>query len=131
MNYTLDKHPEHNFFRLCISGNVLPGDLIKMLQELWQNDCYLSQPSVLWDFSQSETNYYFEDIFKLFQFVKENKQNRGPSTLAVYAPHDTEFGMSRMYAMLSETSNPKVMVFRDVGAAESWLLENTLVRTEF
>jgi hypothetical protein len=121
MKYELKRHPERDLHILDIGGNVLPGDLIEMLKVLWQDETYISLSHVVWDFSKSETNYYFQDIFELFQFVQQAKQLRGPHTLAVVAPHDNEFGMSRMYAMLSETETPKVNVFRDLDLALDWL----------
>jgi hypothetical protein len=124
MNFELKLHPDNDLYILDISGQCLPGDLIDMLKELWQNEQYMNLSHVIWDFTKSETNYYFNDIFKLFQFVKESKQMRGPHTLAVVAPHDTEFGMSRMYATLSETELPKVNVFRELAPAIGWLREH-------
>jgi hypothetical protein len=130
MRYELTKQPETGIHVVNIGGNVLPGDLIEMLKVLWQDDTYIGLAHAIWDFTESDTNYYFEDIFKLFEFVKEAKQLRGPHTLAVVAPHDNEFGMSRMYAMLSEVEGPKVNVFREIAPATSWLQEQMLVQTQ-
>lgn len=124
MNYLLEKHTNHDFCILKLSGDVFPNDLTTLLKELWQNEQYNSLTHILWDFSQGETHFYFEDIFKLFQFVSSEKQSRGPSTIAIYAPKDTEFGLGRMYATLSESIYPKAMVFRELDKAENWLLEN-------
>jgi len=121
MKYQLTTDPETGLCILKISGHVAPGDLIQMLPKLWSTDDYARLGYVVWDFTHSETNYYFEDIFKLFEFVKEKKQLRGPHTLAVVAPHDNEFGMSRMYAMLSECEVPKINVFRELSPALAWL----------
>ena len=126
MNYELKQHPNNKLDILEIGGNVLPGELIEMLKVLWQDEHYVELTHAIWDFTKSETNYYFEDIFKLFEFVKETKQLRGPTTIAVVAPHDNEFGMSRMYAMLSDAGGPTVNVFRELSPAVAWLQEQLL-----
>jgi len=126
MEYKLVKHPTYPILRLNISGYIAANELICMVTDLWKNDEYLSATHMLWDFSLSESNYYFEDIFKLFQFVKENKHSQTLRMLAIVAPKDNEFGISRMYAMLSESNNPKIQVYRNINEAQEWLLQNQM-----
>lgn len=40
---------------------------------------------------------------------------------ALVASSDASFGMARMYAIASEGEGQTIEVFRDIGAAESWL----------
>ena len=124
MEYKLIKHPVHPIHILNINGYIASDELIQMVKELWKNDEYLSATHMMWDFSLSESNYYFEDIFKLFQFVKKNKHSQMLKMLAIVAPKDNEFGISRMYAMLNESDNPKIEVYREIVDAEQWLLES-------
>ncbi|MDH5231640.1 MAG: hypothetical protein OEY38_16380 [Gammaproteobacteria bacterium] len=121
MNFELSQSNPFELDVLSISGPVLPGDLIEMLKQLWQQDYYVQLTHVVWDFTHSETHYYFEDIFQLFAFVKQSKNLRGPHTLAVVAPHDNEFGSSRMFAALNESELPKVNIFRELESALDWL----------
>jgi len=126
MEYKLTKHSIHEWHILNISGYIDSDELIFMVKELWRNDEYLSATHMLWDFTLSESSYYFEDIFKLFQFVKENKHSQTLKLLAIVASEDNEFGISRMYAALNENDNPKIQVYRNVKNAERWLLESQL-----
>jgi len=49
------------------------------------------------------------------------KQQHAPSRLAIVAPSDLIFGMSRMYQMFSELNPNSIRVFRDLSDAEEWL----------
>ena len=125
MNYQLNFCPDYQVYELTFSGEILPGDLISALKDLWQDKTYCKQKFIVWNFTESRTNYFFEDIFALFQFVLQNKKERGPEVLAVVAPFDNEFGMSRMYAMISESNSPKINVFREILPAKAWLQQES------
>jgi len=124
MDYKLIKHPLHEIHILNIVGYIASDELVQMVTALWKNEMYLSATHMLWDFSLSESNYYFEDVFKLFQYVKKNKHSQSLKMLAIVAPEDNEFGMSRMYAMLNEDNHPKIQVYRNINDAQKWLITN-------
>ena len=41
--------------------------------------------------------------------------------IAIIAPRDSEYGMARMYQMMTEINNPNIHVFRDFDEARQWL----------
>lgn len=127
MEYRVTRDSQAGWHVITFSGLILPNDLIEMLKELWTDPGYASATRAIWDFSGCETDYHFQDIFGLFRFVQANKQQRGPGMIAVVAPKDMEFGMSRMYASLGEQSEPLLKVFRLLKEAQDWLGEQQTV----
>jgi len=121
MDYRVDWDPESGHPTVELSGTLLPSDLTRMVGELWADTAYAAASHAIWDFSDCETHYHFDDIFNLFSFVREHKESRGPSTVAVVAPRDLEFGMTRMYASLSESLVPRIRVFRTRAEARAWI----------
>jgi len=121
VDYRLARDPEDDHLAVELSGRLLPSDLMRIAAELWTHAEYAVASHAIWDFSACETNYHFEDIFNLFSYIRKNKDNRGPSTVAVVAPRDMEFGMTRMYASLSEDIGPRVGVFRTRSEARAWI----------
>ena len=52
--------------------------------------------------------------------IRESMRNPG-MLLALVSPKDFEFGMSRMFQVLSEENKFKTAVFRDRASAETWI----------
>jgi hypothetical protein len=65
-------------------------------------------------------------IRQLAGFTNTFYASRGISTVkvAIYAPENLCFGLSRMYEILTDSSVEKVMVFRDRQKAEFWLMSD-------
>lgn len=121
MKYTLDKtsNPKYPILTLC--GYINTDEISTFIQELWEDETYITAAQLIWDFSQSESDFYFEDVFSLSEFVKQKRPSNVLKRLAIVAPGDYEFGMSRIYASLSENEEPAVRVYRDINAARLWL----------
>lgn len=124
MEYQLAWDADNGHAVVELRGTLLPSDLTRMVGELWADAAYAAASHAIWDFSDCETHYHFDDIFNLFRFVREHKESRGPTTVAVVAPRDLEFGMTRMYATLSESLVPRVRVFRSRAEARAWIDES-------
>lgn len=61
----------------------------------------------------------------LSQTVLPNQKQGHPMRIAVIAPDDLEFGMSRMYQALRSESENDLRVFRTRDAAEEWMASGT------
>ncbi|MDH5546615.1 MAG: hypothetical protein OEZ43_13555 [Gammaproteobacteria bacterium] len=121
MRYVLETVPNFSFSLLSISGTIQPDDLTSMLKELWTDERYRQLSHVAWEFVDIESEYFQDDIFRLFEYVRDHKQQRGPHTIAIVAPQDTEFGQSRMFSTLCDGRGLKIGVFREFVAAAAWL----------
>lgn len=121
MEYQLLIDPETEFVVVEVSGEAQPGEFIGLLTELWANEIYATASHVIWDLAQSQTNYFFDDVVEVVNHVKTSKKLRGPSTVAIVAPGDNEFGSSRVYATLSESNLLNINVFRERILAAEWL----------
>ncbi len=78
-------------------------------------------PLRLWDFSQSHLALSSEDIREVVAFAQSSKFL--PKKVAIFAPDDLSFGLSRIYSTLLEdqSSDTEVRIFRDGSEARSWL----------
>jgi len=77
------------------------------------------------DFTQVENlNLSGEDIRQIVAKDRYNARTNPDMVLAMIAPEDLTFGLSRMYSMLSESGGWAADVFRTREDAEAWLYEN-------
>jgi hypothetical protein len=78
--------------------------------------------NILCDYREiTEVNPTYQDIEKIVDQDKRNEPLFDNSKCAVVAKNDLIFGLSRMWEILSENTNLKKMVFKDINEARSWL----------
>ena len=121
--YRVSVDPQTGWGDVQIVGDILVGDLPRMMAEIWSHPQYELCSAAIWDLSESRTRYYLEDVTGLVEYVKKNKGNRGATVVALVAPRDIEYGTSRMFAMLGEQAGYTIGVFRSRATAEAWLRE--------
>ena len=62
------------------------------------------------------------DVRRLVDRIQGLRKMYGTARTAFVTGYPAAFGMMRMYATLSEESDPGFAVFRDIGEAEEWIL---------
>ena len=65
------------------------------------------------------------DIRRLSAVTEEYTSLGVPVKVAIVAPGDLEFGMSRMYELLQSRSINTLRVFRERSLAERWIADQT------
>lgn len=61
-----------------------------------------------------------DDLRTMENHGRETVEQRGTHLSAVHAPRDVDFGMARMYALMSERDD-SLRIFRDYDEAFAWL----------
>ena len=75
----------------------------------------------LWDFSDSGLSLSNSQLEKLAEYGK--RRFTKPSRVAIVAPEDFTFGLSRIYEVYREEDKLQFKVFRTELEARQWLLE--------
>ena len=105
------------------SGDLNEQELLDTIESFYGDNPTLYS---IWDFSNSSfdkiSNEFLRQMFSIVQKVGSNRQG---GRTAVIAPSDLEYGMARMFQIMSNTNDfPfKIKVFRYFGEASQWLLE--------
>lgn len=112
--------PEHMLVVFCVKGTVEPGEIAALGERLWQD------PDFSADFDALVDDTYVEHALsgdQIRELVERRSPNLDPdSKLAVVAPADVTYGVSRMHQLMSEHRRPlNIEVFRDRAAALAWL----------
>ena len=61
------------------------------------------------------------DVRKLVDQVEVLRRIHGTARTAFVTRYSADFGMMRMYGILSEECDPGFAVFREIGEAENWI----------
>ena len=120
---TLVSH-QHNVTLYKCSGNLEEAEINKIMQPYYTGGI---TSNLLWDFSGAS----LRSISSLFVKQMASKMGnlipvRENVKIAIIAPKDLEYGIARMFQMLSDDNKYpiRIKVFRYVGQASQWLLGN-------
>ena len=78
--------------------------------------------SQLIDAREARLKISARDVRRLVDKIKMLRRIHGTARTAFVTRYPASFGMMRMYATLSEESDPGFAVFREIGKAEEWIL---------
>jgi hypothetical protein len=121
MMYRVDVDPATGWAWVDIEGEIRLRDFIDALASVWEQPEYSGSRYTAWDFTNAHTTFYFDDVVDLSRYIAEHKNGRGPTTVAIVAPKDLEFGMGRVFAAFDEAGGYTVNVVRTRDAAAEWL----------
>jgi hypothetical protein len=111
-----------NLIRTTASGRVTGRDLVDYYHRLRAHPDFRGSLNEIFDATQVDTIDLTADDVRRLSSVTEEFTRRGvPVKVAIIAPGDLEFGMSRMYEMLQSQSINVLKVFRERAAAEAWI----------
>lgn len=117
---------EDDVLYLTIEGEIAMEDFKVVLKNITESTEFSPQVKTLWDLRKMD----FANIDINFgeQLVMLRRQNsaRGKTKIALIADKDSKFGMSRMYASISDSLPQSMMVFRDFETGRKWLLGESL-----
>jgi len=121
MNFRVDVDPATGWAWVAIEGEIRLSDFVDALASVWEHPEYSRARYTAWDFSNARTTMHFDDVVDLSRYIATHKNGRGPTTVAIVAPKDLEFGMGRVFAAFDEAGGYTVTVVRTRNAASEWL----------
>lgn len=111
-----------NILHIRFTGVVSRAEVVGWAKELTQiEEALPTIPHRFTDLSDLDDIPIGYDEINHFRRRRESIAQRNPIRSAVYAPSDLQFGLSRMYQMLSSSPDTEVEIFRDREEAMAWL----------
>jgi hypothetical protein len=121
MNHRIAVDPVTGFGEVTVCGEISPGELPDLFAAAWHDAEYSAVDRAVWNLVDAQSTLRFEDLLRLTRWFSANKQGRGPKKIAVVAPQDVMFGLSRMFDALKPDLAVTVGVFRSEDGARGWL----------
>jgi len=104
------------------SNQVSRSDFIDACSEAFNNKNVVKQKYQILDFSQcTDFELSSNDIDSLSRLAINASKINPNIIMAIIAPSDLVFGMSRVYEVYAEESGFKIKVFREKLQAENWV----------
>jgi len=120
VTYSIDR--VRRLIRTTCSGPVTSKEVIEHFQLLRQDPLYIQGLDVLLSVSDSDLVPESSDLERVVAGLRAF-QGEAPFRLcAIVAPSDTMFGMMRMFEVFAARYFRAIRVFRDLNAAETWLV---------
>ena len=112
--------PEARLVHLIYTGVVTLDDLTAAMKAVFDDPAYQPGFGFLVDrrLALTPTTDYIEHAVA---FVRRHKRNVTGSRVALVVSNSGAFGMMRLAQMLGANLVKDICVFKDLGAAESWL----------
>ncbi len=108
---------------------VTPNEMVTLERVIETINRMLEHPDFdpgmpsLWDYrSCPDVSFSAEELRQLGDIANQNASRRGHARLAVVAGSESQFGLSRMFAMLNDMTHLEFLVSRDIVEAERRLL---------
>jgi len=122
---TIEK--DNQLIKTTASGRVTGEQLIAYYRQLRSHPDFRSNLNEIFDTTQIEAmDVTADDIHRLSSVTEQFTSRGNPVKVAIIAPADLPFGLSRMYEMLQSQSINILKVFRERPAAEAWISESSV-----
>ena len=115
---------------VIISGKSDIDEFTSALEKITRSAEYPPDTCAIWDIRNSDlSNVNFQLISEIVK-IRSRFTERSNCRSALIVSSNAQYGLSRMFEMLSEGKIPhQFMVFRDYKEGEQWLLKNKLIET--
>lgn len=121
MPYRFSFDPQRSLIRETFDGEVTAEELMRLSAEEWANPDYRKGLNVISDFRDARVNISFEQMVQYAAFVE---QGQGISRQAIVVSGNLEYGLARMFEMLTDGRGPiwkSLKIFYDYAEAEAWV----------
>ena len=105
-----------------ITSPFVAAELRDALQGMVNAGNFPPDVPVLWDVRGVDFREIDSELMRQLNSIRKQYPQRGNARIALIAPTDLAYGMSRMYELLSADMPQTIMVFRTVEEGERWLL---------
>ena len=119
IQYTIDR--DLGLVRETAWGTATREDFEDLIQRLVADPEFHPGMSVLCDFESLEFDLPTEDIEAIYVLMERHAEAFGDSRFAVVTSGDLEFGLTRMFGMISSGAAFETQVFRSLVEAGLWL----------
>jgi len=107
------------------SGTIGADVILKAFQDLYDDADYSHTLHSLWDFRNCTSDLSSEDLRRILHYEQTILSGPGAGKVALVVGSNLDFGLARMYHMLSEQKIDRLfMVFRDYNQALKWIEES-------
>jgi hypothetical protein len=116
--------PATRIVRIEISGEVREAELVDLAQKLASDESFAPGHGELVDLrGLGNTDVSAPALRQVAGIFARTDRHADRTRVAVCAPDDLAFGLSRMYEAFRESSGLQLRVFRTLGEAERWLVD--------
>lgn len=112
---------EKKILYVTIRDQICQNEFADTLERITNSDNYPPDVAILWDARSVNMPVADKQFVSNLVEIRKRYPERKKSKIAIIAPSDFTFGMSRMYEMLSGGLPKNIMVFRDFMKGEQWL----------
>jgi hypothetical protein len=110
-------------FRFDLDGQVDMQRVFKLLNDLFAHPDFRPGVSSIWDARNADLSpLKAEDIRQFRAYQAQHADARGQARIALVAGDNLSFGLGRMFELTADLPNLHINVFRDMNAAETWVL---------
>ncbi len=123
MGYSFSFDVDNRIVYIKRYGTIEVSELFKSVKELLSRDEFKHIDMIMTDMSEADfSRLSAHDIKRLGEYVKNSVKNKRLH-VALIAPSDFVFGLSRMFEMFTDIDT--LMVFRNREEAANWLKNNS------
>ena len=120
--------PATRIVRIEISGEVREAELVDLAQKLASDESFAPGHGELVDLrGLRDTDVSAPALRQVAGIFARTDRYADRTRVAMCAPDDLAFGLSRMYEAFRESSGLQLRVFRTLGEAERWLIDREAV----
>lgn len=102
-------------------GKATVDDFADLVRRLAADPAFRPGMPKLCDFRQLEFDLPVDEIEQIYSLMQELAEEFGDSRIAIVPAGDLEFGLARMFGMISSQARFETQVFRDMERARAWL----------
>ena len=119
MKYAYEIIPERGLIKETWNGPITKQDLIEAIYRLIADPQWEKQMNVIADFRNAKLELTTQEMYEYADWVRQKDSTK---YLAIVVSRTLDFGMSRMFEMLTEPDHYKdSRVFFDLADAEQWI----------
>lgn len=125
MKSSIEIDTNQSVAKVTLHGELVLDKFLALYEELLLHPQFLPKMSVIWDARDATAiKITSSDIQRIGNFVREKALQRGEGKAAWVVSADFEYGMGRMYELMTEGYIPVTFrVFRSMEEANQWVVE--------
>ncbi|MEM7468990.1 MAG: hypothetical protein AAF387_19190 [Pseudomonadota bacterium] len=124
MSISLEYNADNNILYGSYKGAFTFEQFETQLKELVSGADYPADVPTIWDLSETDISQFDWQFIEELLAIRRRFPERGNAYIAIVAPSDLTFGLSRMYASRGDSLPQSMQVFRDIADAEAWLQQS-------
>ncbi len=110
---------------ISVQGTPDFDEFASIFETITNSNDYPPNIRAIWDFRNSDISSVNSEMLKHLIEIRKRFEKRNTCRSALIVSSNMQYGMGRMFQMLSEGKIPhEFMVFRDYEECEQWLLKN-------